>query len=775
MENGVTMEIKDVFGAQPKSVWEYLCENGQGLYVPAYQRQYSWDKPKISRLFEDACHGFTMLIDHTDSITFLGTIIAIHDTQYLTVNPLVKGDVPSRVMTIIDGQQRLTTLLLINTVLHEEIRMRLAKLKDTEEPAREWLKEECMKVLGRLAKTFEEDKDYGEDNYRYYPRMIRAYDDSWSRKKDKAEYKSPIGYYLHSYGQHGRGDAKKAFKFEPPEDVADNSKHKLLGDGRRTIQNLIKSVAKGDERDLELPSFERVLGSPKFQDILVKADFPQVVRDVLTADASDDFKDLFRLVLFANFVLDRVALTIVTAKNEDYAFDMFEALNTTGEPLTAFETFKPRVIHSEGLEGYEKSKSYEYMNAVEGYLEGFGKTDDKQDATSRLIVSFALAERGEKLSKRLSDQRRFFKENFEKLADGAPKRDFVRHLAHSAIFVKYSWPDDKAANPQIHSADEAGIDEVILCLDLLRSFKHTITLGLLIRFYSEIRKADAENRPKSVDSFVNAVKAIAAFSVLWRASRRTTENIDTHYRKLMELGAEAIGMPPLARGLNVGSEPPDAMLLRQALAAILTQDGKVGTKDEWVKAAARIPAYANQREITRFLLLAAGHDSADDKVSPGLTIAGKVGLLPLLDFKHWRDDVSQTVEHIAPQKRETGWLDELYEDPETIDRLGNLTLLPSAENSSLSNGSWARKRLLYKVLSADTSDELDPLLQQAADQGIEISESTTNLLANSRYLPMVKAAASVEGDWSLDLVDRRSTRIAELAWARIAPWLGLPA
>src|SRR5471030_1894831 len=107
------MQISDVFGAHPRSVWEYLCENGQGLYVPAYQRQYSWDKSKIARLFEDVCHGFTMLIDHDDSITFLGTIIAIHDTQYLTVNPLVKGDVPSRVMTIIDGQQRLTPLRLI--------------------------------------------------------------------------------------------------------------------------------------------------------------------------------------------------------------------------------------------------------------------------------------------------------------------------------------------------------------------------------------------------------------------------------------------------------------------------------------------------------------------------------------------------------------------------------------------------------------------------------------------------------------------------------------
>ncbi|GDJ29008.1 hypothetical protein BvCmsKSP009_00705 [Escherichia coli] len=48
------MEIKDVFGAQPKSVWEYICENGQGLYVPAYQRQYSWDKPVLDPRYSDS-------------------------------------------------------------------------------------------------------------------------------------------------------------------------------------------------------------------------------------------------------------------------------------------------------------------------------------------------------------------------------------------------------------------------------------------------------------------------------------------------------------------------------------------------------------------------------------------------------------------------------------------------------------------------------------------------------------------------------------------------
>ena len=110
---------------------------------------------------------------------------------------------------------------------------------------------------------------------------------------------------------------------------------------------------------------------------------------------------------------------------------------------------------------------------------------------------------------------------------------------------------------------------------------------------------------------------------------------------------------------------------------------------------------------------------------------------------------------------------------ETIHRLGNLTLLPHSENASLSNGSWDRKRLIYKILSAETADELDPLLNQAKAQGIEIGMGTAELLATSKYLPMTRGISSVDGAWTLDLVDKRSTRIAELAWSRIAPWLGL--
>lgn len=769
------MQIEDIFGAVPKSVLQYLCENGQGLYVPAYQRQYSWDKSKIERLVEDISHGFTMLIGHDDAITFLGTIIAIHDTQYLTVNPLVKGDVPSRVMTIIDGQQRLTTLLLINTVLHDSIRTRAVVIKDAQEIEKVWLREECMKVAGLLAKTFEEDKDYGDGSFRYYPRMIRAYDDSWSRKKNKAEYKSPVGRYLHLYGEHCREKAEKPFKFELPAEAVDHPKHKKLGDGRRAVQGMLSALAVGDVSQLELPTFESMLKSKSFQEILVKAEFPEEVRNAIQAEGNKPFKELLRLVLFANFVLTRVAITTVTAKNEDYAFDMFESLNTTGEPLTAFETFKPRVIHFEGLERYETTTSYEYMQAVEAYLEGFTKTDDKQDATSRLIVAFASAERGEKLSKRLSDQRRFFKECFDKFGDEA-KRAFVRHLSHCALFVQYSWPDAQAKAPSIQSAEEAATDEVMLCLDVMRVIKHSIILGPLVRFYSEIRRADAESRKKAIEEFVAATKAIAAFSTLWRSSRRGTDNIDMHYRNLMAQGCSAVNMPPLCRVTTKGVDhpTPNAELLKAALRHLLKVEGKIEKKDDWVKAAARMPAYQNQRDIARLVLLAAAHDSAVDKNEPGLTVAGRKDLSPMLTFNRWRDEASQTVEHIAPSTQANGWNEKLYEDAEAVHRLGNLTLLPQSENSSISNAAWARKRLMYKVLSAETADELDPLLKQAKTQGLAIGKATAEILADSKHLSMVKAIATIDGDWTLELVDKRSARIAELAWARIAPWLGLP-
>ncbi|MDD5391704.1 MAG: DUF262 domain-containing HNH endonuclease family protein [Thiothrix sp.] len=770
------MDIKDVFSAQPKSVWEYLCEPGLGLYIPAYQRHYSWDKNKISRLMEDACHGFSMLVERADAITFIGTIIAIHDTGLSTVEPAVKGEVPAKVMTIIDGQQRLSTILLINTVLHEEIKLAANKL-NKEDDAQYWLYEECIKVVTRLGKTFEEDTNLGDDLFKFYPRMIRAYVDSWSRRQKTASYISPVGYYLHEYGNYSRNNNNNRFKYLAPIASAEQVKYDLLKNARLSIQKIIKIIAKNTKSDekLEIPKFESIIKSTNFQNTLLNAEIPEAAQKILESESDKSYEELLRIVFFANFVLDRIAITIVTAKNEDYAFDMFESLNTTGEPLTAFETFKPRVVYSEKLSEYKNTPSYNYIEQIENYLESFSESKDKQDATSRLIISFELAERGKGLSKRLSEQRRFLKDSYEEIdcIDSNERRNFLRHLSHSAIFMKKVWTGDKKEKPDLSPISD---DKTSLCVDFLKKLNHTITIGILARYYSEVLSSTSECRNEAISEFISVTKAVTAFSILWRSSRKTTEGIDSIYRELMYSGYEntnnGVILKPLARCRN-SCDLPKSHLLKKALVDKLKENGGIICKEEWIKKILRIPIYSTKGIVARFLLLASAHDNVVDKENPGLTIIGKQGVLPLFNLRTWDDESSQTVEHIAPQTKNEGWLDSIYEDPDTINKLGNLTLLPPSENSSLGNGSWQKKKLFYKVLSADTLDDLNQLLAKAKLDGVNISGLTEKLLENSSHLPMVKSVANVDGDWTKEIIESRTVRIADLAWQRIAPWLDI--
>ena len=129
----MSVDIESVFKATAQSSWSFLITTGQGCYIPAYQRQFAWGPDNVDRLFEDAIHGLHLLHKRDNTISFLGTIIAIHDTKYVTVQPIYKPEMPSKVMTIIDGQQRLSTFLMINAAILNltcRLRDKLPKKKD---------------------------------------------------------------------------------------------------------------------------------------------------------------------------------------------------------------------------------------------------------------------------------------------------------------------------------------------------------------------------------------------------------------------------------------------------------------------------------------------------------------------------------------------------------------------------------------------------------------------------------------------------------------------
>ena len=146
-----------IFYATPSSTWQVLCDPGVGFYIPPYQRGYDWDNTHINRLFEDFGHGLRLLLKNEDSITFLGTLIVIDKDELPNAN---QEDLPNKIRFVIDGQQRLTTVLLMNICLHDEIRRRGNKFKEKDGDASKWLYNQTIQVTAQLQKTFEEDMNY---------------------------------------------------------------------------------------------------------------------------------------------------------------------------------------------------------------------------------------------------------------------------------------------------------------------------------------------------------------------------------------------------------------------------------------------------------------------------------------------------------------------------------------------------------------------------------------------------------------------------------------
>ena len=97
--------------ANETKVEDFLSSNKTQFVIPVYQRNYDWSKSQCKQLLDDALE---VGVNKKMNAHFIGSIVYVHDDVYTA----------SRIkeLTVIDGQQRLTTLTLIYLVLH-----RLAK------------------------------------------------------------------------------------------------------------------------------------------------------------------------------------------------------------------------------------------------------------------------------------------------------------------------------------------------------------------------------------------------------------------------------------------------------------------------------------------------------------------------------------------------------------------------------------------------------------------------------------------------------------------------
>jgi hypothetical protein len=408
------------------------------------------------------------------------------------------------------------------------------------------------------------------------------------------------------------------------------------------------------------------------------------------------------------------------------------------------------------------------MDIVEKYLNFEPKR--RNPITDTLITAFALSETGTTLSKKLRDQRIYLRDKYK---DSGDKDGFVRNLSDlSSIYHIWNqsinsdkyiiW--NKVANDDLISC-LLNDDVALTCLQFLMKSRHVVAIPLLSRF--------SEKNP---NEFVGAIKAITAFFVLWRSARQGTAGIDNCYRKLMRDGIEL----PIFKGNDsldisqnkiypfnrIKDKEISLDILQIAFKHFLykgaTDKKEIYSKNTWLDKLKNVEIYNSSKEVCKFLLITAFDETISIANSSGLLEKSKQGFTNTLS-RGFDYHLFETIEHISPDKN--SWSGVSDESKHT---LGNLTLLPQINNSSISNKSLEEKELIFKALCAKTTDEQDKIL---SDSDIKFSKNTKQILKESQHFPYLESLSNLHG-WSDKVIEQRTENLGSIIWDKLAKdWL----
>ncbi|MDR2115371.1 MAG: DUF262 domain-containing protein, partial [Planctomycetaceae bacterium] len=92
--------------ASETKIDRFLATDTTTFAIPVYQRNYDWSEKECQLLFND----IIKIGSSSDNAHFIGSIVYVHDDVYSATE--------LNELTIIDGQQRLTTITLIYSVLY---------------------------------------------------------------------------------------------------------------------------------------------------------------------------------------------------------------------------------------------------------------------------------------------------------------------------------------------------------------------------------------------------------------------------------------------------------------------------------------------------------------------------------------------------------------------------------------------------------------------------------------------------------------------------------
>lgn len=754
--------IDSLKGQGTTTQFELHAMNIQELFrsiykIPFYQRPYDWEESDILGLITDIFNQSTEFNVHAKTRSlqskFIGTIVLAPQKP-----PAVKAS--QIVYDIVDGQQRITTLQLLLCQLHCLLVESASDLIDIEEKVStidneksqdmfHWLNQHISEARRSILEALytESDKNPRSALVNFIPRLIREEKDRWGVELTdtdlRFQYKSGPSLFLFNYLYNNKQEILKLSVTTNDNEesgkvsryVEDNSSERYL-----LVEKRAKFIKK---------SITDLINTKVYED-------EQLVKEVrveLTACLSEDedgsivkkLSYIYFLIGFSLYLLNKVSTVVVVANNESEAFDIFDSLNTTGEPLNAIQVLNALVVSYEinykDESDYASTHSKDLMDGISRFINSKDSLEERSNLIYEILNSYKTSQtgsalRGKQLSTQIDAIKNFYGGNE---VEESLKVGVLKSLFGLVSFYKEVW-----------SNNDKSLYKNNLDVQVLFSTKHTVVIPVLNYFYNSNK-----------EEFEEAVKAVIAFSVLWRVMNGGTAGIDNIYKKLFNKN----------EGLFCSSKLHIQVVSVKDLKAELytTLEGKLNSKvddgdltflkDKFIRLSAYNNFYNLKRFAKYFLICALENTKPNDEENKQtlLTDTGtRKSTLSLLRMDYW--DKYQ-IEHIAPQAKSYGWDDDIYENINVIDYIGNTTILPKNENIELSNESLNNKVKLYKLYSADSSGDFDRELSELISNGVLKSKGTVN----NTYLKTVGHLKNLK-EWNKASVEDHSVELLSLGW-----------
>ena len=503
------------------------------LIIPSYQRAYAWDENNIEDLFNTIKEGFSQESEQPDILD------RDNNNQPIFFGSVIFSKTNNNKYLIIDGQQRVTTFLFILRMIQEAVEKQKNNIKkhllslDKEE--QKYIEKVDKANIKRVNQRIKEDQKKLDKYNDLITQIDKILNITRISRESITEQDSMESEYLNYITRK---------KYDTSKDLTQN-KNKILSHIDRLMEEL--SFSSWYEKYEYLVSY--ILNKVKF-----------------------------------------CILSIDGENSEEYAIEVFNTLNSTGEPLTGFEVLKSTLIQmvksSEQKQRVE-SKLFDIENAIKKYKP---TRKDRNKQKGKLLLYTAIHrndyDKGKLSDKKFKDQneyikkilkQNFLKNNKEQENKALEVLENIEKLNH---FIVSNWLPK--SNIDRDYSKKLTLKQDTLALkgfDFLIDIGHDRVIPVIYKYSKSFlnSKFDAQ-------SYKKIIECCTSFSCLWRmAFHGGASGIDAEYVKIAKLLA-----------INISADQTRINILNRF-------KEKFPKKTEWLERLQQSEICKNKK-LTQFLL-----------------------------------------------------------------------------------------------------------------------------------------------------------------------------